>query len=149
VCDASINETCSTCAADCAMPETCDGLDNDCDGAIDNGFNVGAACDGADADLCNEGVMACSADHTTAVCSDTTGNTADLCNGVDDDCNGLIDDGLTCSTTTALTNGVAATGLTGGADRTYTLTVPAGVSTLTFRTSGGTGDADLYVRYGA
>jgi vibriolysin len=53
--------------------------------------------------------------------------------------------------TTPLTNGVPVTGLSGstGNKKYYTLEVPAGQSTLTFATSGGTGDMDLYVRYGA
>jgi hypothetical protein len=38
---------------------------------------------------------------------------------------------------------------TGTWSSTYTLVVPAGRSTLTFATSGGTGDGDLYVRFGA
>ncbi len=53
---------------------------------------------------------------------------------------------------TVLCNGVAATGLSaaaGGATATYTLVVPAGASNLRFVTSGGTGDADLYVKFGS
>ena len=53
---------------------------------------------------------------------------------------------------TVLQNGVPVTGL--GATRpnwtsTYTLAVPAGASNLSFVISGGTGDADLYVRFGS
>ena len=50
-----------------------------------------------------------------------------------------------------LQNGVPATGLTGasGATLQYTFQVPAGATSLTFQMSGGSGDADLYVRYGA
>jgi len=36
-----------------------------------------------------------------------------------------------------------------GANQVYTLTVPAGASNLTFKTSGGTGDADIYAKFGA
>lgn len=52
---------------------------------------------------------------------------------------------------TALTKGVAVTGLSGSAGNTrdYTLVVPAGATQLSFALSGGTGDADLYVRRGA
>lgn len=49
-----------------------------------------------------------------------------------------------------LVNGVAVTGLaaaTNGELR-FTMQVPAGASNLVFNTSGGTGDADLYVRFG-
>jgi hypothetical protein len=50
-----------------------------------------------------------------------------------------------------LQNGVPVTGLSGGtgSQQSWTFTVPAGASNLTFQTSGGTGDADLYVRSGA
>ena len=48
---------------------------------------------------------------------------------------------------TALTNNVAVTTQgTAGAAQQFTLVVPAGKSTLTFRTSGGTGDVTLYVK---
>ncbi|ALP42381.1 M4 family metallopeptidase [Aeromonas schubertii] len=50
-----------------------------------------------------------------------------------------------------LQNGVAVSGLSGakGAQLNYTMTVPAGVSKLVFAMSGGSGDADLYVKFGA
>ena len=53
--------------------------------------------------------------------------------------------------TTALTNGQAVTGLAASTGNWlhYTLAVPAGASNLVFTTSGGTGDADLYVRFGS
>ncbi len=53
--------------------------------------------------------------------------------------------------TSPLTNNVALTGLAGssGSKKYYTLEVPAGQPTLSFEISGGTGDADLYVRHGA
>ncbi|MEW5251155.1 M4 family metallopeptidase [Microbulbifer sp. 2201CG32-9] len=50
-----------------------------------------------------------------------------------------------------LVNGVPVTSLSGttGDEIYYTLTVPAGASNLVFQMSGGSGDADLYLRYGA
>jgi Zn-dependent metalloprotease/PKD repeat protein len=65
--------------------------------------------------------------------------------------------GVSCSggggggTTTALSNGVAVTGIsaaTGGYVK-FTLAVPAGASNLKFVMSGGTGDADMYVKFGS
>ena len=52
---------------------------------------------------------------------------------------------------TTLTNGVPVTGLTAttGNSLNYTMVVPAGATNLTFTTSGGTGDADMYVKFGA
>jgi Zn-dependent metalloprotease len=52
---------------------------------------------------------------------------------------------------TALSNGVAQTGIAGaaGSDQMYTLVVPSGATGLKFVTTGGTGDADLYVKFGS
>ena len=51
----------------------------------------------------------------------------------------------------ALQNGVAVTNIAAnvGALLPYTLVVPGGASNLHFNTSGGTGDADLYVKFGS
>ena len=58
---------------------------------------------------------------------------------------------VTVTSGSVLQNGVPVTGLAlaKGAVRDFTLVVPAGQSTLTIATSGGTGDADLYVRRGS
>ncbi len=50
-----------------------------------------------------------------------------------------------------LTNGVAATGSAAstGSVLQYTMVVPAGASSLNFTTTGGTGDADMYVKFGS
>ena len=51
----------------------------------------------------------------------------------------------------SLTNGVPVTGLAAstGNSLNYTMTVPAGASNLSFTMSGGTGDADMYVKFGS
>jgi serine protease len=50
-----------------------------------------------------------------------------------------------------LTKGVPVTGLgaTVGNSLDYTMVVPAGATNLTFKISGGTGDADMYVKFGS
>ncbi len=50
-----------------------------------------------------------------------------------------------------LSNGVTVTGIGGGAEsvRYYAIAVPTGATQLTISTSGGTGDADLYIRRGS
>ena len=65
--------------------------------------------------------------------------------------------GVTCSGgggtggTTTLQNGTPVTGLSGSASQelAYKITVPAGASNLVMAMSGGTGDADLYTKFGA
>jgi Zn-dependent metalloprotease len=51
----------------------------------------------------------------------------------------------------ALTNGVPVSNLGGatGSTKNFTLAVPAGASNLKFVTSGGTGDVDMYVKFGS
>lgn len=52
---------------------------------------------------------------------------------------------------TVLANGVPVTGLSGstGAQLAYTIVVPAGATNLSFNMAGGSGDADLYVKFGS
>lgn len=59
--------------------------------------------------------------------------------------------GCTISSGSVLTKGVPVTGISEatGASTMYTFTVPAGATNLTFKTSGGTGDSDLYVKFGS
>ncbi|NUP06697.1 MAG: hypothetical protein HOW73_11645 [Polyangiaceae bacterium] len=66
------------------LDEQCNALDDDCDGAIDEDFGIGQACDGPDSDACLDDVMTC------AGC--TFGDDlVEVCNGVDDNCNGEVD----------------------------------------------------------
>ncbi len=77
--------------------EVCNGEDDNCDGATDEGFSlsglgIGAAC-GVGA--CAGGSVVC-ATFTTAACSSAGKASAEVCNGADDDCNGVTDEN-TCS----------------------------------------------------
>jgi|JI10StandDraft_1071094.scaffolds.fasta_scaffold07272_7 hypothetical protein len=93
VCDAAGTGT--TCNATAGTPttETCNGVDDDCDGMIDDGFALGTACDGADPDLCTEGMIVCAAGGGTT-CSDVSGDSVELCNSFDDDCDTRVDEGF-------------------------------------------------------
>jgi hypothetical protein len=74
--------------------EACNGVDDDCDAATQDGAIEGwlnTACDGADTDLCQEGTFQCVSGSKT--CSDTTGNIQEVCDGVDNDCNPSTQDG--------------------------------------------------------
>jgi hypothetical protein len=57
----------------------------------------------------------------------------------------------TAASTNALTNGAPVTGLSGttNTELRYTMAVPAGATNLTFKTSGGSGGANLFVKFGS
>jgi WD40 repeat protein len=71
--------------------ELCNGVDDDCDGEVDEGFALGTACDGPDSDRCLEGQVVCGTDGGTA-CGDATTDSVELCNLSDDDCDGEVDE---------------------------------------------------------
>jgi hypothetical protein len=85
-------------------PEACDGRDNDCDGATDEDFDVGAACDNGVMGICRKtGTKICNARGDATTCSVTaTPMTPEVCDGDDNDCDGEIDElplpgvGATC-----------------------------------------------------
>jgi hypothetical protein len=76
-----------------ATPELCDGKDNDCDGANDEGFGVGAACTKGVGQCQDEGVLICSADGAGTLCNAEEGKAQlELCDGKDNDCDGASDE---------------------------------------------------------
>ena len=70
--------------------EVCDGLDNNCDGIVDNGVaGVGQMC-GSNQAPCTPGLTACV--NGALVCQGGAQPQPEVCNGVDDNCNGFVDE---------------------------------------------------------
>ena len=75
------------------IAETCNGIDDDCDGAIDDApMDAGGQCGQTDVGPCSFGALACQGG--VLVCAGAVNPVAETCNGVDDDCNGAVDDGV-------------------------------------------------------
>lgn len=73
--------------------ETCDGLDNDCNGIVDDGMlpNVGDPCGFSDVGECMLGARACQGG--ALVCVGNIDPVSELCDTKDNDCNATTDEG--------------------------------------------------------
>ena len=76
------------------LVEKCNGVDDNCNGLIDEGFsNLSATCSVGVGACYATGTYVCNPTGDGVVCGATAGTPGtEFCNGVDDDCNGIIDD---------------------------------------------------------
>jgi MYXO-CTERM domain-containing protein len=93
-----LQATLSQIVASSVVSEKCNGLDDDCDSLVDEGFSgLGAACSAGVGTCQNNGIVACTADQLGVACNAVAGSPgAEVCNLLDDNCNGLVDDGISC-----------------------------------------------------
>lgn len=74
-------------------PEECNGLDDDCDGDVDEDDpGGGVLCSTGMMGECGAGVLAC--EEGALVCVALAGAMSEECNGLDDDCDGAVDEEL-------------------------------------------------------
>ncbi len=77
------------------MVERCDGVDNNCNGEVDEGFDLGSRCVVGEGECAREGVLMCDAWGSETECvTDVVEEREEECNGLDDDCDGEVDEGL-------------------------------------------------------
>ncbi len=98
------------CAPGCGPEESCggeggdgNGLDDDCDGRVDEGCTCAPGStrpcfagtpERRDIGACADGLETCTEFGIWSACTGGVSPSAEACNGADDDCNGIADDGL-------------------------------------------------------
>ena len=92
VCNQNSNPPSLVCNATGGTDEICDGLDNDCDGNIDEGLSTGGPC-GSSVGECKPGTFKCAA-NGTQVCTGDVKPSDETCDTLDNDCDGKIDEEL-------------------------------------------------------
>ncbi len=83
-----------SCEGDIPHTETCNDLDDDCDGIVDDPWeDKGEPCDGPDDDDCKSGVWVCDEGGFLLNCEGDE-VVAEVCDGADNDCDGEVDNGF-------------------------------------------------------
>ena len=76
-------------------PEVCDGVDNNCNGTVDDTVeHSGERCGLTDVGICEYGYLECDPDTFDLVCEGYQNPDTEQCNNYDDDCDGQTDEDL-------------------------------------------------------
>ncbi|MDX1763089.1 MAG: MopE-related protein, partial [bacterium] len=89
-----IVDTCDPLAGAAADDSVCDGLDNDCDGSVDEEYtNVPTTC-GQGECAGNTGQAECQSGSVVDTCDPLGGAVPEVCDNLDNDCDGQVDNGF-------------------------------------------------------
>ncbi len=76
------------------VPETCNFMDDDCDGETDEDFNLLDECVAGEGECASPGFLACAENGDVYCKAPLSEGTAERCDGLDNDCDGIIDEGF-------------------------------------------------------
>ncbi|MGE5186714.1 MAG: MopE-related protein [Acidobacteriota bacterium] len=136
-CSADGSTTQCSVTAGSPTTELCNGIDDDCDGVVDNGFpGIGGLCSAGYGVCTRYGTTQCAPGGMTTMCSATPGTNAspETCNYLDDDCDNIVDNGYR----NVLTGLYDTTANCGACGNDCTTIYTGANSTGTCSTSGGT-----------
>ncbi len=80
----------ATCTAQVPLEDVCNGLDDNCDGEVDNSSNIGEDCGESNKGICKLGTIACTDGEES--CEGAVLPTDEVCDGLDNDCDWAVDD---------------------------------------------------------
>lgn len=93
--------TCNSGVVDCiadvapgSVTETCNGIDDDCNSTVDDGFNVGGQCTVGNGACTDIGMFVCDGNGGVTCDAMAEGPKTEICDGIDNDCDMEVDEGL-------------------------------------------------------
>jgi len=81
-----------SCEPGTPSPEACNGIDDDCDGTVDeNNPEGGTTCSTGNVGVCSTGTTLCT--NGSLSCEPDNEPSQEVCDGLDNDCDGMVDEG--------------------------------------------------------